>query len=147
MAVKHLLNMTLAAVLIAGAAGCGSHAGNGALIGGATGAGIGAIAGHNTGGGHTAGGALIGGAIGSIVGAAIGSEGDAAERREYEQHYDRRHYERDNYRNYRYAPPPPVRYESRRYDPCCEDGDYEYHSYRDYGPRSGTYYETRRYRY
>ena len=151
MAVKHLLNVTLAAGLMAGAAGCGSHAGNGALIGGATGAGIGAIAGHNTGGGHTAGGALIGGAIGSLVGAAIGSEGDAAERREYDRRtYDRRYYEHDDYRDYRYSPPPPVRYEryeTRSHDPCCGDGYYEYRSYRDYGPRGGSYYETRRYRY
>jgi hypothetical protein len=150
---RTLLNVTLAAGLIAGVSGCGSHAGNGALIGGATGAGIGAIAGHNTGSGHTAGGALIGGAIGSLVGAAVGSEADAAERRKSHRQYDRRYYERDDYRDYRHAPPPPVRYEryeSRRYDPHCDDGYYEYRSYRSYrsyGQHGGSYYETRRHGY
>ena len=150
MVVKSLLQLSLAAGLLAGVSGCGSHSGNGALLGGATGAGIGAIAGHNTGSGHTAGGALIGGAIGAIAGAAIGSEADAAERREYEREaYARRRYERDDYRDYRYAPPPPVRYERyerRHYDPYCEDGYYEYRSYHS-GPRGSSYYESRRYRY
>jgi hypothetical protein len=131
---KSLLNVTLAGALIVGVGGCASHSGTGALIGGATGAGIGAIAGNNTGHGHTAGGALIGGAIGAITGAVIGSEADRAEQHKYEAQ-DRRYYERDDYR---FAPPPsppppPVRYEryeSRRYDPCCDDGYYEYRRYR-----------------
>jgi hypothetical protein len=134
---KQLIGVTLAGAMVSGLAGCASHAGTGALVGGATGAGIGAIAGHNTGSGHTAGGALIGGAIGAITGAAIGSAGDAAERRDYENRSDdRRYYERDDYRDYRHAPPPPPRherYESRRYDPCCDDGYDEYRSYRRYG--------------
>jgi hypothetical protein len=146
---KALLNITLAGALVSGVAGCSSHAGNGALLGGATGAGIGAIAGHNTGSGHTAGGALIGGAIGALAGAAIGSEADAAERRDDRPAHDRRYYEQDDYRDYRYAPPPPVRYEryESRHDPYYDRGYTEYRSYRSYGPAGSSYYETRRYRY
>src|SRR5690242_18725809 len=49
-----------AATLMLGVAGCADNTGNGALIGGAAGAGIGAIIGNNSH-GRTAEGALIGG--------------------------------------------------------------------------------------
>src|SRR5438045_4943126 len=64
----------------AGLAGCQSQAGNGALIGGATGAGLGAIIGHNSH-GRTAEGALIGGAVGAVTGGLIGNEQDKADAR------------------------------------------------------------------
>jgi len=69
--------------------GCESHAGTGALVGGAAGAGIGAIIGHNSH-GRTAEGALIGGAVGAIGGGLLGNEAD----REDRYHRDRDAYER-----------------------------------------------------
>jgi len=70
-----------------GGAGCASNAGNGALIGGAAGAGAGAIIGHNSH-GRTGSGALIGGAVGAIGGALVGGEMDReqAEQREAERY-------------------------------------------------------------
>ena len=104
-----------------GIAGCSTNTGNGALIGGAAGAGIGAIAGHNSRHGNTAGGALVGGVIGAIAGAVIGNEVDREE-----DYRDRRYYyyeDRPVYRRYRvyrvdpyaYPPPPPPMRED--YDP------------------------------
>ena len=68
--------------------GCESKAGTGALIGGAAGAGLGAIIGHNSH-GRTGSGALIGGAAGAIGGALIGNEMDKNDRR-HERYEDRR---------------------------------------------------------
>ncbi len=63
---KGLLVAALTAgVMGMGAVGCESHAGNGALIGGVAGAGVGAIIGNNSK-GRTAEGAVIGGAAGAI---------------------------------------------------------------------------------
>lgn len=59
--------------------GCESHAAEGALIGGAGGAALGGIIGHNSH-GRTAEGALIGGAIGAIGGGLIGNEADKEDR-------------------------------------------------------------------
>jgi uncharacterized protein YcfJ len=67
--------------IVAGMAGCETKAGTGALIGGAAGAGIGAIAGKQSH-GHTVGGALIGGAVGALGGALIGNELDKNDRDE-----------------------------------------------------------------
>ena len=78
--------------------GCESHAGTGALVGGAAGAGIGAIIGHNSH-GRTAEGALIGGAVGAIGGGLLGNEADKEDR----YHRDRDAYER-GYDEGRYAP-------------------------------------------
>ena len=64
---------------VAGMTGCETKAGTGALIGGAAGAGIGAIAGKQSH-GHTVGGALIGGAVGALGGALIGNELDKNDR-------------------------------------------------------------------
>ncbi len=104
-------------------AGCESHSGNGALLGGAAGAGLGAIIGHNSH-GRTTDGALIGGAAGALGGGLIGNEMDKNERREREsaeRYYDRDgYYERDHYYDNRYR-------------------DYDRPSYR----RSGGYYEYR----
>src|SRR5215207_2753496 len=90
---KHgILAAALAAGVIGTGAGCESHAGNGALIGGAAGAGIGAIIGNNSH-GRTAEGALIGGAVGAIGGGLIGNEMDkkeARESRDDDRHYDDR---------------------------------------------------------
>src|SRR5947209_1134356 len=77
----------------AGVMGCSSNAGTGALIGGGTGAALGAIIGHNSH-GHTAGGALVGGAVGALAGGLIGGAADAQEHRYREAHYDR--YDRDD---------------------------------------------------
>ena len=73
--------IALGAGVMAAGTGCESHAGNAALIGGAAGAGIGAIIGHNS---HDRAGegALIGGAAGAIGGALIGNEMDKKEARE-----------------------------------------------------------------
>lgn len=61
--------------------GCASpyHADRGALVGGLTGAGVGALVGNAV--GHTGAGAVIGGAVGTLGGAAIGSEMDEMEAR------------------------------------------------------------------
>ncbi len=62
-------------------AGCASpyHADRGALFGGLTGAGVGAIAGHAL--GNTGAGAAIGAGVGALTGAAVGSEMDEMEAR------------------------------------------------------------------
>src|SRR6476661_3999576 len=80
---KRWLSGLAVLALGAGLAGCQSQAANGALIGGATGAGVGAIIGHNS---HnrTAEGALIGGAVGAVTGGLIGNEQDKADARERE---------------------------------------------------------------
>jgi hypothetical protein len=126
----------------AGVIGCESHAGRGALLGGAAGAGVGAIIGNNSR-GRTGAGAAIGGAAGALGGALIGNEIDKKEARERGSYRDRDYYEsrRPDYREdyYDRSPPPPPRYEDR--------GDYyEYRSYRSYGPGGSSYYESRRYR-
>ena len=92
---KALLSVVACGTLLAGVAGCESQAGTGALIGGAAGAGIGAIVGHNSH-GRTGSGALIGGAVGAIGGALIGNEmdkkdaADARRDRDYDDYYARR---------------------------------------------------------
>src|SRR5688572_18671469 len=82
--------------------GCASHAAEGALIGGAGGAAVGAIVGHNSH-GRTAEGALIGGAIGAIGGGLIGNEAD----KEDQYHRDRAAYEHGYYEGSKAPPPPP----------------------------------------
>src|SRR5438445_11276560 len=61
--------------------GCSSmnHTEQGALGGGAIGAGTGALIGNAV--GHTGGGALIGGAVGAITGGLIGNSADKSEQR------------------------------------------------------------------
>jgi hypothetical protein len=109
---RKILAGTMGLVLIGGPIGCSSNAGNGALLGGAAGAGLGAIIGHNSH-GRTGSGAAIGGAVGALSGALIGNEMDKNERREdyYDRGYYRdrpvRYYERDEYRSYPPPPPPP----------------------------------------
>src|SRR6478672_8862031 len=68
------------AICLSAATGCETKAGTGALVGGAAGAGIGAIIGHNSH-GRTGSGALIGGAVGALGGALIGNEMDKADRK------------------------------------------------------------------
>src|SRR6266550_8458600 len=99
-----------------GMMGCESNTGNGALIGGAAGAGLGAIIGHNSH-GHTAGGAAIGGAAGAIGGALIGNEMDKKEARERDRYDDDR---------------PTRRYRDDYYDrDRGGDGSYESRHYED----------------
>jgi outer membrane lipoprotein SlyB len=75
---KRWLGAALAPVLLS--AGCATHAGTDALIGGGLGAGVGAIAGQAL--GHHAGaGALIGGALGAGVGGIAGQAQDNHEQR------------------------------------------------------------------
>jgi surface antigen len=83
---------------VAGLTGCETKAGTGALIGGAAGAGLGAIVGKQSH-GHTAGGALIGGAVGALGGALIGNEMDKNDR---EQARRQEREEADARRNARY---------------------------------------------
>jgi hypothetical protein len=75
---RNILIAAAGAGLSLSAGGCATHTGEGALAGGATGAGLGAIIGHNSH-GRTLGGALIGGAIGALIGGAIGQQQDIAE--------------------------------------------------------------------
>jgi len=63
-----MIGLVLAGLLIAGCATTPTQ--QGALLGGGTGAGIGAIIGHQK--GKTAEGALIGGAVGALAGGLIG---------------------------------------------------------------------------
>jgi hypothetical protein len=107
-------------------AGCQTNAGNGALIGGAAGAGLGAVVGHRSH-GNTAGGAIVGGALGAITGAIVGSEVDRQQDRDRyydgrDRYYDDRYYSRPGY-------------------------VYEYRVWRDYGPYGPGYYTIREYRY
>ncbi len=71
----------IAAVPLALACGCAglSHTENGALAGGAIGAGTGALIGHAT--GHTGAGALIGAGVGAVSGGLIGSAADHQEKK------------------------------------------------------------------
>jgi len=85
-----------------GTAGCQTKAGTGALVGGAAGAGIGAIIGNNSH-GRTASGAAIGGVVGALGGALIGNEMDKADRQR----------EREQYREEVYRQRRDARYESR----------------------------------
>ena len=90
----------LAATLLSTTSGCETKAGTGALVGGAAGAGIGAIIGHNS---HnrTGSGALIGGAVGAIGGALVGNEMDKSDRKKAdEERYDRRDSYPDDRRSY-----------------------------------------------
>ena len=117
-----LITLTLAIGVIGTGVGCESHAGNGALIGGAAGAGIGAIIGNNSG-GRTGEGALIGGAVGALGGAVVGNEMDKKEEREQDR------YERES-----------------RYDRQRDNGSYyreERYTEDEYGNRSESYYERR----
>jgi uncharacterized protein YcfJ len=87
---KSLLALCLTAMTLGGV-GCESKAGTGALVGGAAGAGIGAIIGNNSH-GRTGSGALIGGAIGAASGALIGNEMDKQDRRRERYYEDDRSY-------------------------------------------------------
>ena len=107
---KHaILLAALGAGVLGVGTGCESHAGNGALIGGAAGAGIGAIIGHNSG-DHAAEGALIGGAAGAIGGGLIGNERDKKEARESDRYESRRYRDEDDRTYYRES-----RYEEDEY--------------------------------
>lgn len=78
---QKLVTASIGVMLAAGSFGCSTNAGTGALVGGAAGAGVGAIIGHNSH-GRTASGAAIGGAVGAVTGAIIGNEMDKQEARE-----------------------------------------------------------------
>lgn len=84
---RALLSVVACGALGTGIVGCETKAGTGALIGGAAGAGIGAIVGHNSH-GRTGSGALIGGAVGAIGGALIGNEMDKADKRDAHRERD-----------------------------------------------------------
>jgi hypothetical protein len=74
-----------------GVVGCESHTGTDALVGGAAGAGIGALVGSMS---HARAGegALIGGAVGALGGAIVGHEQDRRERYQDHYSYDDRYY-------------------------------------------------------
>ena len=119
---KWIVRSALAAGMGLAVVGCESHAGTDALVGGAAGAGIGALIGSVS---HARAGegALIGGAIGAIGGGIIGSEQDRRER--YEDHYsydDRSYRERPVVVRERVYEERPVVVRERRvyrYDPDC----------------------------
>ena len=100
---KKLTLFTVGVGMTLTATGCATNAGNGALIGGAAGAGLGAIVGNNSRHGSSAGGALIGGALGAITGAIVANEIDRSERRPYygDRYVERRHYDERPYPEYR----------------------------------------------
>ncbi len=104
--------LTVAALSIAslGSIGCETKAGTGALVGGAAGAGLGAIIGNNSH-GRTGSGALIGGAVGAVGGGLIGNEMDKSDRAR--DRYDDRRYDDRRYDDRRYDD---RRYDDRRYD-------------------------------
>ena len=124
---RKLLTAAMGLTMIAGPIGCASNAGNGALLGGAAGAGLGAIIGHNSH-GRTGGGAAIGGAIGALTGGLIGNQMDEQERRD--DYYDRdRPVRYEPYNDYHDCPPPRGGYTESRY---YEDGNGRYYnSYRE----------------
>src|SRR5438128_2683792 len=127
---KQMTKKCLAALvglgLTVGAAGCATHSGTGALIGGAAGAGLGAAVGSHS---HARGGegALIGGAIGALGGALIGGEQDRRESEHASRYYDDYDSHRPSRTVYRER-----EYRADRYDDCPPDGYYEYRSYRSY---------------
>ncbi len=81
---KAVLKSVVALMVAAGAAGCETKAGTGALVGGAAGAGLGAIIGNQSH-GHAAGGAVIGGLVGAGTGALIGNEMDKSDARDQQR--------------------------------------------------------------
>jgi hypothetical protein len=91
-------------MLLTVAVGCANNTETGALVGGAAGAGVGAIIGHNS---HdrTASGALIGGAVGAVGGAIVGNQIDKDQARQ--QQSDGSYYQGN-------VLPPPVRYDVSR---------------------------------
>ena len=118
-----IIKTLLAGGLLLSLSACANDAQTGALLGGAGGAGLGAIIGNQHH-GRSGEGALIGGAVGALGGYVVGNEMDKSKQR---------------YRDdYRYAPPPPQyapppRYE--QYDSYGSGGHYE-RNYRreEYGP-------------
>jgi hypothetical protein len=76
---KRVISAALLPALLACGCSSLSHTENGALAGGAIGAGTGALIGNAT--GHTAGGALIGAGVGSLTGALIGNSADQTEKK------------------------------------------------------------------
>jgi hypothetical protein len=141
---KKLILAALAAAVSFGSIGCASRTGEGALLGGAGGAAVGAGIGSLSH-GRAGEGALLGAALGAIAGGAIGDSQDREEReyrsdrrevyREPRPRYVRREYYDD------YAPRRPYRSYGR------PDGYYEYRSYRTYdrygrprGYSESTYY-------
>ena len=76
---KRLVGAALVPALLACGCSSLSHTENGALAGGAIGAGTGALIGHAT--GHTGGGALIGAGVGALTGGLIGNAADQTEKK------------------------------------------------------------------
>jgi uncharacterized protein YcfJ len=131
MTTKIFRNLVLSVIgigLSLGTLGCSTNAGNGALIGGAAGAGLGAIIGHNSH-GRTASGAAIGGAAGAIGGALIGNEMDKKEARERDRYDDDR---------------PTRRYRDDYYDRDRDRGGDGYYESRHYEDSNGRYYDSYR---
>ena len=124
-----------AAVALGAGAGCESNAGNGALIGGAGGAGLGAVIGHQS--GHAGEGALIGAVGGALVGGAIGNEKDKSERREREAYEAGRYDNRGGRRDRGYE----RRTRVERYEDGYEYEEHEYHADED----GDVYYEEHTY--
>jgi uncharacterized protein YcfJ len=84
--------------------GCSTKAGTGAVVGGAGGAGLGAIIGHQS--GHAGAGAVIGGAAGAIGGGLVGNGMDKADEKKAREQREREQYEARQQSTYAKAPPP-----------------------------------------
>ena len=115
-----IVTLLVASTLAVGTTGCASHTGEGALIGGATGAALGAAIGSTS--HQRAGeGALLGAAIGAIGGGLIGNEADRQEK---------------EYASYGALPPPQ---EQPAPVPAPDSGGYEVRGDYGYGPRYEPY--------
>jgi len=84
---KLITSLALAATIFTGCEGNGPNTQNGAVAGGALGALIGGIIGHN-GGGGTAGGAVVGGLLGAVAGGTIGNSVDHQNGTLYHNEFD-----------------------------------------------------------
>jgi uncharacterized protein YcfJ len=126
---KWIVRSALAAGMGLAVVGCESHAGTDALVGGAAGAGIGALVGSMS---HARAGegALIGGAIGAVGGAIVGHEQDRREQYHDRYSYDDRYYRERPVvvRERVYEERPVVVRERRvyRYEPDCPPPGYDY---------------------
>ena len=140
MKTKKIAVALVALVLGAGAVGCETNAGNGALIGGAGGALAGAAIGSHS---HSraGAGALVGGAVGAIGGAIVGNEIDKQQQGPGYGSYDHGGYARGGYEDDGYVYERPVYRRTTYYYEDCPPPRYRYHRYHGYW-RGGRYYSS-----
>src|SRR5688500_8599062 len=83
----HIIIVLACAFVATPQTGCATKTGTAAVVGGAAGAGLGAVIGHQS--GHAGGGALIGGAAGAIGGGLVGNSMDKADERKAREQRER----------------------------------------------------------